>query len=273
MKTGLIAGGLALTAGLAAAVGVATTLAQAPVPARPAGYLQASGVPDATKVLPPPPAADTNRAADDRAIFIATRPLLKTTRGALATDDANLIGEPMYACAVGAKLDRTNAPALTALMNKVMIDTGKIINPPKDHYNRKRPYLVVPVAGSPPDGPPICVPKSKALADNGSYPSGHSTLSWTWGLILADLAPDRSTEIMSRARSIGESRVVCGVHYASDVEAGRTTGALLFAALESNPEFRADLEKARAEVAAARKAGAAPASCAVQDEAAAHSPY
>ena len=271
MRTGLIAGGVALSAALVAALAVAQTAAQSPAP--PSGYLAAAQVPDATKVLPPPPAAGSGRDADDRAIFVATRPLLSTPRGALATRDANLVGEPMYACALGASLDPAKTPALNRLMTKVMIDTGKIINPPKDHYNRKRPYLVVPVAGSPADGPPICVAKSKALADNGSYPSGHSTLSWTWGLILADLAPDRSTEIMSRARSIGESRIVCGVHYASDVEAGRVTGSLLFAALESDAGFRADLEKARVEVAAARKAGVAPAECKVQDEAAARPPY
>jgi acid phosphatase (class A) len=267
MKTGLIAGGVALTAVLGAAFAVAQT------PVSPAGYLPAASVPNATKVLPPPPAAGSGRDADDRAIFVATRPLLGTPRGVLATSDATLVGEPMYACALGASLDPAKTPALNRLMSKVMIDTGKIINAPKDHYNRKRPYLVVPVVGSPADGPPICVPKSKALADNGSYPSGHSTLSWTWGLILADLAPDRSAEIMSRARSIGESRIICGVHYASDVEAGRVTGALLFAALESDAGFRADLEKARAEVASARKAGATPASCAVQNDAAAHPPY
>ncbi len=267
MKTGLIVGGVALTAALVAALAAAQT------PARPAGYLPAASVPDATKVLPPPPAAGSGRDADDRSIFIATRPLLNTPRGVLATSDANLVGGPMYACALGVTLDSAKTPALNRLMSKVMLDTGKIINAPKDHYNRKRPYLVVPVAGSPPDGPAICVPKSKALADNGSYPSGHSTLSWAWGLILADLAPDRSTEIMSRARSIGESRIICGVHYASDVEAGRTTGSLLFAALESDPGFRADLEKARTEVSAARKTGAAPASCAVQNDAAAHPPY
>jgi acid phosphatase (class A) len=267
MKTGLIAGGVALSAALVAAFAVA----QAPSP--PAGYLSAASVPDATKILPPPPAAGSGRDADDRSIFVATRPVLSTPRGVLATSDANLIGEPMYACAMGAVLDPAKTPALNNLMRKVMIDTGKIINAPKDHYNRKRPYLVVPVAGSPAAGPPICVPKSKGLADNGSYPSGHSTLSWTWGLILADLEPDRSTEIMSRARSIGESRIVCGVHYASDVEAGRVTGSLLFAALESDAGFRADLEKARAEVAAARKAGSAPASCAAQNDAAAHPPY
>jgi acid phosphatase (class A) len=104
--------------------------------------------------------------------------------------------------------------------------------------------------------------------------SGHATISWAWGLILAELAPDRATEILMRARSIGESRVVCGVHYPSDVEEGRTNGAALVAALHSSPEFRADMEKARAEVAAARETPhVGPGDCLDTDQAAQHPAY
>ena len=77
-----------------------------------------------------------------------------------------------------------------------------------------------------------------------------------------------------RARSIGESRVVCGVHYLSDVEEGRTNGSALVAALHSSPEFRADMEKARAEVAAARETPhVGPGDCLDTDQAAQHPPY
>ncbi len=122
----------------------------------------------------------------------------------------------------------------------------------------------------------ICVPRSDSLVKSGSYPSGHSTMSWTWGLILADLAPDRATEILSRARAYSESRVVCGVHYPSDIANGRLNGSALFATLEANADFRADLEKARGEVAAARAAGAAtpdPGICKVEADAEAHRPW
>jgi acid phosphatase (class A) len=61
-----------------------------------------------------------------------------------------------------------------------------------------------------------------------------------------------------RARAFGESRVVCGVHNMSAVEAGRTNGSILVAALHGSPEFRRDMDAARAEVAAARKRGPAP---------------
>src|SRR6201999_527360 len=92
----------------------------------------------------------------------------------------------------------------------------------------------------------------ESLVNSFDYPSGHTTLSWTLGLILSELDPDHSTAIMTRARSYGESRVVCGVHNASAIEGGRTTGATVYAALHASAEFRADMAAAKAEIAAAR---------------------
>jgi acid phosphatase (class A) len=77
-----------------------------------------------------------------------------------------------------------------------------------------------------------------------------------------------------RAREIGDSRIICGVHYLSDVEEGRTNGSILVAALHASPEFESDLAKARAEVAAARAAShASPAGCAAIEAAETHPPY
>jgi len=234
------------------------------------GYLAPGAAPDTLRILPPPPAKGSKREAGDREIFAATRALAGTPRWSLATTDANLAqGASMFSCAVGVNLDAASAPALTAVFRRAAVDTSAVTNPPKDHYGRPRPYTVTDATSA-----PICVAKTDSLTRSPSYPSGHSTLSWTWGLILAELAPDRATQILGRARSIGESRVVCGVHYASDVEAGRTNGAALVAALHGDAAFRADMDKARAELAALRVgAHASPANCAVQDEAAIHAPY
>ena len=48
-----------------------------------------------------------------------------------------------------------------------------------------------------------------------------------------------------------------GVHYQSDVEAGRMLGAAMVAEEHADPAFRADLAAARAELAKARTAPAA----------------
>jgi acid phosphatase (class A) len=243
-------------------------VAQTP-PAPLKGYLSQAARPKTERILPPPPAAGSGREADDEAVFTRTRALVGGPRWSLATADADMGGRAgMFACAIGVKLDAANAPALQRMFGRSVRDAVAIVDAPKDLFARPRPFVR---AGG---DAPICVAKTAALAKTASYPSGHSTLSWTWGLILAELAPDRATEIMARAREIGDSRVICGVHYVSDVEEGRVNGSVLVAALHANPEFEADLAKARAEVAAARAAPhAAPADCAAIAAAEAHPPY
>ena len=242
----------------------AAALGQAAAPAV-KGYL--SDPPQALRLLPPPPAAGSARQADDEAAFKATRALRDSPRWKLATADADLSqGANLFACAIGQKLAAGDTPTLFLLLRRVALDDRAVVDPSKDYYARPRPYLA--------SDAPICVPKDATLAKSPSYPSGHSTLSWTWGLILAELAPDRATDIMMRARAIGESRVVCGVHFPSDVEAGRTNGAVLSAALHGDPAFRADLDKARAELAAARaKPHVGAEDCLATDQASAHPPY
>jgi len=253
---------------LAAAGLIFTSLALAQTPEL-AGYLTADTMPQTLRILPAPPPAGSGRAADDTAIFARTRAMAGSPRWSLATLDADLTPRAgMFACAIGVRLDAANAPTLDRMLHRMGYDARAVVDPPKDSFNRPRPY--VGVAGN----PPICVPKTDSLARSASYPSGHATVAWAWGLILAELAPDRATEILMRARAIGESRIVCGVHYLSDVEEGRTNGSILVAALHSSPEFRADMERARAEVAAARQTPhVGPGDCLDTDQASQHPPY
>ncbi len=55
-----------------------------------------------------------------------------------------------------------------------------------------------------------------------------------------------------------QSRMVCNVHWLSDTQEGGVMGAATVARLHADPVFRADIEAARAEIAAARAAGKAP---------------
>jgi acid phosphatase (class A) len=87
------------------------------------------------------------------------------------------------------------------------------------------------------------------LRESRSYPSGHAALGWAWALVLAELIPDRADAILERGRDFGWSRVVCGVHYPSDVEAGRIVGAGAIARLHGDAFFRTQMDAARAELA------------------------
>jgi acid phosphatase (class A) len=256
-----------IPAPIAAASLLAASLALAQDAAPLKGYL-GGDTPDGVRLLAPPPAPASGREADDQAIFKATRALRGGPRWAVATSDVNLRqGPSIFACALGLTLDAQNAPKLTRLFFRVAVDSHNVIEAPKDHYGRPRPYAATPDA-------PTCEEKTADLTNNPSYPSGHAAIGWAWGLILAELAPDRASDIVMRARSFGESRIVCGVHYLSDVEAGRDAGAMLVAAEHGNAEFRADMDAARAELKAVRETPhVGPGDCLDTDQAAAHPPY
>jgi len=71
-------------------------------------------------------------------------------------------------------------------------------------------------------------------------------------LMMAELAPDLKDPILARGRQIGYDRALAGVHYPTDVVAGRKLARDLFAKFMASPAFQADLAKAKAEIAAAR---------------------
>src|ERR1035437_3907945 len=75
---------------------------------------------------------------------------------------------------------------------------------------------------------------------------------WAWALILSEIAPEQADAILARGRAFGQSRVICNVHWQSDVMEGRIMGAATVARLHADPTFRADLEAARKELAAVR---------------------
>ena len=255
-----------------AAVAAAATMGAAPaveappkpaLPAAPQPYLGASA-PDTYKILPPAPVPGTTRYEADRTIFLQTRKLQDSPRWKLAQGDDNSAAIMKdLACAVGVEITAKNAPTLASMIPRIGRDSGRLTNLPKDIYKRDRPFRV--------DDGPICISKP----DSYDYPSGHVTWGWTVGLIMAELAPDRATEILIRARAFGESRLVCGVHNLSAVEAGRMNGSIVVAGLHGSEQFRKDMDVARKEIAAARKAGPAPdpATCAKEAELVAKSPY
>jgi acid phosphatase (class A) len=259
-----LAAGLAIC-GLAALMGCAAATAQnAPAGALgfPPGYLGAAGIPDERTFLPPPPANNSIAGRADLATFRSTRVLAGTARWDMAAHDAITSPQSLladFSCALGVTLTLADTPALSKLSTRTMSDAVRIVGLAKDRYQRPRPFLRA--------KGPICI-ATDDLVRSGSYPSGHATAGWLYALILAELAPSHASEVLARGRAYGESRVVCGVHYVSDVEGGRTAAGALFAPLHSSPDFQADITAARAELSAlqAAKPGSVdPKACAAEN--------
>jgi len=251
-----------LLAAAAAAAGVA--IAQAPAPStapamRPApalqgGYLAKGTAPSSLTLLPAPPAKGSATQARDNAMAKIARGLKGSPRWSQATLDADLHfpgAANTYSCAVGVEINPTTTPRLYTLLTRTLIDAGLATYPAKNKYMRPRPFTVA--------GGGICTPAADAgLRKDGSYPSGHASAGWAWALILAEAAPEHEDAILARGRAFMQSRVICNVHWESDIEAGGLVGTTVVARLHDDPVFRADLEAARAEIAAARAAGQTP---------------
>jgi acid phosphatase (class A) len=71
-------------------------------------------------------------------------------------------------------------------------------------------------------------------------------------LILAEMVPVKADSLLQRGFDFGQSRVVCGVHWQSDVNAGRVVAAAVVAQLRANSDFEAQFRAAQKEVVAAR---------------------
>lgn len=226
----------------------------APVPAfwtgfrdHPHGYLVAEGAPNAANFLPPPPAAGSLREQHDIALYRSTRAMAGTSRWDQARAD-NEIETPsaprIFAEALGITFTPEAMPTLTLLLGRMLGDLETIQTPAKRGHFRPRPFVTEPAD--------TCFTPEPWLASSGSYPSGHTALGWAWALVLAEMAPDRADAILARGLDYGDSRMICGVHYASDVEAGRIVGAAMVAALKADPAFRADFAEGARELARVR---------------------
>ena len=232
------------------------------------GYLQPAQLPDTVGLLPPPPEKGSPAQAADEAFYARASKLRDSPRWALAASDAELLfphAAGVFACTLGIAISEEATPHLNMLLRRVRMDSSRANDKPKDRYKRPRPYMVT--------GEPSCVPKEEARMKADSYPSGHASIGWAWALTLAEIDPERADAILARGYAFGQSRAICRVHWASDVEAGRVVGAASVARLHADPVFRAQLALARGEIAAARAAGSRPqGDCAAEARALATAP-
>jgi acid phosphatase (class A) len=208
------------------------------------GYLAPETLPDSAALLPAPPPQGSAAMVRDQQASASALALRGTPRWELAAADAELRfpqAAETFSCALGAPIGEATTPNLYMLLRRSLADLGFSTYGAKNRYDRARPFVV--------NGEPTCTPDDEEmLRGNGSYPSGHAAIGWGWALILAELAPGRADELLARGRAFAESRMICNVHWWSDVMEGQRMGAAAVARLHGDPVFRAQLERARVEV-------------------------
>lgn len=224
----------------------AQTAAPAPAPA-PAAVAEADPTPtylDPAQVdvtfLGNPPAdgsAQTKAEIEQLLQLQATRTPEQVAR---AASEAKLKPEA-FAGILGSWFTKENAPATFALLAAAKDDTKLVSKKAKQLWKRPRPPLQ-----------DARIQPAVELEKTTSYPSGHSTLGTVWSLVLAEIVPDKATDLQARGREIGDDRLLAGVHFPTDVEAGRKLGAAIVKQFQASPAFQAEVAKAKAEIAAAR---------------------
>ena len=141
---------------------------------------------------------------------------------------------------LGITLSEANTPAIYKMLVTGLLTTDQAGKLPKNHYMRTRPYVFY-------DEPTIYPGDEAWLRTNGSYPSGHTILGWSAALLLTEVAPDRSDVILARGFEYGQSRVIAGYHWQSDVDAGRLVASAAVARLHADKRFLKLMKKARKE--------------------------
>ena len=208
------------------------------------GYLSEEDLPNSLKLVSPPPAVGTAAFALDKEISDFWAASDDTARKKQAARDAVLhFPEALEAFNIipGIKITEETTPNLYIIMRRTLADAGLSTYAAKNYYKRERPFMS--------NNAPICTPgQEEGLRMDGSYPSGHTAIGWAWALILSELYPDHADEILTRGKEFGISRIVCNVHWQSDVEAGRMIGSAVIARLHANDDFMVDMEAAKEEL-------------------------
>ena len=220
--------------------------AQTAPPARPAivaprvaNYVDPAvlGLPN---LISDPPAADSSANEDELTQLHRIEAARTPAQVAAARADEAEEDLFLFKTVLGSRFNPESLPATAQLGQHVKNEqsvTGGLL---KSTFTRPRPYQTDKTLH------PVC-----ALTQvPNSYPSGHALTGYLEGLTLAEIVPEKRTEILARADDYAFNRLVCGVHYPSDIEASRRVAYVVFGYMMATPQFQRDLAAAKAETRA-----------------------
>lgn len=216
---------------------------------RPAGNVMAPRAPAAApvfaaptafvfeKILPPPPAPGSVAALADLESVLQAQGWRTAEQVAWAQAAEGDKGFN-YAEILGPWFQAGNLPVTAALFADLNADIGAWDGAAKRSFTRQRPSV-----SDPRVQPCVRVPASS------SYPSGSALQAFVWAGVLGELVPARREALLARAHRVSWGRLLGGVHYPSDLVAGRLLAAEYLAACARNPAFAPRVEAARREIA------------------------
>ena len=208
-------------------------------------YFEIEDMPDPMRFLPPPPGWTSPLFAGDYAAYLWGKTIRSSESGKKAVEQAAYLFDEIsvfFSKPFGMEISREKTPAIYKVLYKSVVTAMHSYVLTKKTYARKRPFVRYGEATPFPED-------EEHLKDNGSYPSGHTVRGWCLGLLTAEINPARQNELLKLGYEWGESRIIIGYHWKSDVEAARALASAVYARLHACEEFLADMAAARREFA------------------------
>ena len=207
-------------------------------------YLNAKEVPNAVYWLPAPPAPGSSQFMHDISQYYWGKDQRNDTLRAqkaireAAYEIKDMV--PLFCDAFGMEISEEKTPAIYKVLYRGVETIRLSATNPKATYMRTRPYAYF-------NEPTLVPEEEEELRTNGSYPSGHAIRGWGMALILCEINPEAQNELFKLGYEWGQSRVIAGYHWQSDVDASRLLAAATYARLHTCKEYLNDLEKAKKE--------------------------
>ena len=172
---------------------------------------------------------------NDASRFCPCGPLAVAQAAETIEEMAAMFSEPF-----GMEISAKKTPAIMNVLERGIRTLKQVGSKAKRHYMRRRPYDRF-------NEPTLVPAEEERLRTNGSYPSGHTIRAWAMALLLCEVNPSAQDALLKYAYEWGQSRVIAGFHWQSDVDASKILVSAAFASLHNNEAFLTDMKKARAE--------------------------
>lgn len=209
-------------------------------------YFEIDDLPNAINWLPAPPEPNSTQFAYDLTQYMWGKgERLNEERAQQAIDNGVIDMTEMaiqFSKPFGMEISKEKTPCIFNVLNRGMLTVRLCATKPKTAITRLRPYVRY-------NEPTLIPDDEEKLRENGSYPSGHAIRGWTTALLLCEINPAAQDELLALGYQWGQSRVIAGYHWQSDVDAARLLASAGYARLHTSQQFLADMAAACAEFA------------------------
>ena len=195
---------------------------------------------DIAGLMPPPPVKDSAEDRADMKAVLDAQAHSTAERQAQAKFDSDETIFVVFGKVLGDKFQAAALPKTAAFFERIGDSEDDTLDAAKPHFGRARPW--------------IANTDVKAYAKpskSGSFPSGHTTRAAIYAIVMSQMVPEKQREFWLRAEDYAYSRVVGGMHYPTDIDAGWRAGTAMATVMMGMPNFKADMEAARVELRAA----------------------